>query len=97
MKGSTSSSLGVYSKIVISRSLRVKVMLDDHARVHRLREEPRTDIPLAHRVQRFVEALQHHICKAIEDVDGAAQFRRDPWNYREGGGIDLCAGKRRCL
>ncbi|BBM72394.1 coproporphyrinogen oxidase [Rhodothermus marinus] len=66
------------------------MMMDDHARVDRLRKEPRTDIPMAHRVQRFVEALQHHICKAIEDADGAAQFRRDPWNYREGGGGLTC-------
>lgn len=63
-------------------------MLDDHRRVRRLTEEPRTDIPLAKRVQRFVEALQMSICKGLERFEPSARFRSDPWT-REGGGGGL--------
>lgn len=61
-------------------------MFDDHRRVDRLREDPRTDLPMAHRMQRFVEALQQHICKRLEALDGAARFQVDPWTRAEGGG-----------
>jgi coproporphyrinogen III oxidase len=65
-------------------------MLDDHRRAGRLREAPRTDIPMAHRVQRFVEALQGSICKRLEQIDGRARFRLDRWE-RPGGGGGLTA------
>ncbi len=63
-------------------------MKDDPQRVARLREEPRTDVAMAYRVQRFVEALQTRICKALERLEGAARFRSDAWQ-REGGGGGL--------
>lgn len=65
-------------------------MADTHERVDRLREEPRTDIPMAHRMQRFVEALQIRITKKLEALDGTATFRLDEWT-REGGGGGLTA------
>lgn len=65
-------------------------MADDHARVEHLREEPRTDIPMAHRVQRFVEALQIRITKRFEALDDSTSFRLDPWE-RDGGGGGLTA------
>jgi coproporphyrinogen III oxidase len=61
-------------------------MLDDRRRVDRLREEPRSDIPMGHRMQRFVEALQKRIVRAFEEIDGAATFGSDRWEHREGGG-----------
>lgn len=61
-------------------------MADSHDRVNRLRDEPRTDIPMAHRMQRFVEALQLRIIKKLEALDGTATFRLDEWNREEGGG-----------
>jgi len=36
-------------------------------------------------MQRFVQGLQDEICRALEQVDGKARFREDPWT-REGGG-----------
>lgn len=61
-------------------------MADDHARTQRLRDEPRTDIPMAHRMQRFVEALQLRITKRLEAMDGGAAFKVDEWTREEGGG-----------
>lgn len=61
-------------------------MADSHERVDRLREDPRTDIPMAHRMQRFVEALQLRIIKKFETLDGTASFRLDEWTREEGGG-----------
>jgi len=61
-------------------------MLDNEERVARLREEPRTDISMGHRMQRFVEALQHSICAALEDFEEDVRFRTDAWERREGGG-----------
>ena len=61
-------------------------MADSHERVNRLREEPRTDIPMAHRMQRFVEALQLRIVKKFEALDGSTSFRLDEWTREEGGG-----------
>ncbi|HET6568594.1 MAG TPA: oxygen-dependent coproporphyrinogen oxidase [Rhodothermales bacterium] len=60
-------------------------MLDNEERLARLRETPRTDISLAHRMQRFVEALQQSICKGLEDFEPEVRFRTDTWK-REGGG-----------
>jgi len=65
-------------------------MSDSHERVDVLRDEPRTDIPMAHRMQRFVEALQIRITKKFEALDGSASFRLDEWD-REGGGGGLTA------
>lgn len=61
-------------------------MADDHARVEHLRQNPRTDIPMGHRMKRFVEALQMRITQALEDLEPEATFRIDPWNREEGGG-----------
>ena len=61
-------------------------MLDDERRAERLRQEPRTDVPMGARMQRFVEALQTRICNAFEKVDGAAAFSSDPWERPGGGG-----------
>ena len=61
-------------------------MADSHDRVDRLRDEPRADISMAHRMQRFVEALQLRIIKKFEALDGAATFRLDEWDREEGGG-----------
>lgn len=65
-------------------------MSDSHERVDTLRDEPRTDIPMAHRMQRFVEALQIRITKKLEALDGSTSFRLDEWD-REGGGGGLTA------
>lgn len=65
-------------------------MGDSFERVDHLRNEPRTDIPRAHRVQRFVEAVQLRIVKRLEALDGAASFQLDDWE-REGGGGGLTA------
>ena len=34
----------------------------------------------------FINALQHEICVAIEEADGAAKFAEDVWTREEGGG-----------
>jgi coproporphyrinogen III oxidase len=65
-------------------------MSDDHRRVERLRAEPREDVPMAHRMKRFVEALQHSICRRLESLDGEGRFRLDSWE-RPGGGGGLTA------
>ncbi len=65
-------------------------MSDSFERVEKLREEPRTDIPMAHRMQRFVEALQLRIVRKLEEIDGSTSFRLDEWE-REGGGGGLTA------
>ncbi|MDX1531317.1 MAG: oxygen-dependent coproporphyrinogen oxidase [Rhodothermales bacterium] len=58
-------------------------MLDDHRRAQKLREEPRTDLAMAHRMQRFVEALQTRIVKELERIEreagGDATFGADRW------------------
>ena len=61
-------------------------MADSHERVDRLREEPRTDISMARRMQRFVEALQIRIVKTFQDLDGSTGFAVDRWDREEGGG-----------
>jgi coproporphyrinogen III oxidase len=60
-------------------------MADDQARAERLSENPRTDIPMAHRMQRFVEALQIRIIKKLESIDSGMSFTVDDWE-RDGGG-----------
>jgi len=37
-------------------------------------------------VETYLRGLQDRICAALEEVDGAAQFQRDPWQRPEGGG-----------
>ena len=61
-------------------------MSDSHERVDRLREEPRTGISMAHRMQRFVEALQLRIIKKFDALDDGAEFQVDRWEREEGGG-----------
>ncbi len=61
-------------------------MPDDLDRLERLRQGQRSDISVAHRMQRFVEALQIRICHALECVDGEAHFRSDAWQRPGGGG-----------
>ena len=61
-------------------------MSDSHERVDVLRDEPRTDIPMAHRMQRFVEALQIRITKKLEALDDSTSFRLDEWDRKGGGG-----------
>ena len=60
-------------------------MLDDHNRLRQLREAPPREIPVAYRMQRFVEAMQVRICKALERFEPEARFLPDRWE-REGGG-----------
>ncbi len=60
-------------------------MADDQARAERLSEAPRTDISMAHRMQRFVEALQLRITKKLESIDDGTSFQVDEWT-RDGGG-----------
>lgn len=61
-------------------------MLDDDARVRRLRDEPRTDRSLDERMHRFCEALQTRLCQAFERLDGTARFSQEAWVWTGGGG-----------
>ncbi|PSQ79226.1 MAG: coproporphyrinogen III oxidase, partial [Bacteroidetes bacterium QH_6_63_17] len=61
-------------------------MGDDFDRLDTLREDSRDDIPMAHRMKRFVEALQVRIVRALDDRDDGASFRVDRWSREEGGG-----------
>lgn len=61
-------------------------MGDTFERVETLRENPRDDIPMAHRMKRFVEALQIRITKALDELDDTASFRVDQWSREAGGG-----------
>jgi coproporphyrinogen III oxidase len=61
-------------------------MADDLDRVQTLRENPRDDLPMARRMQRFVEALQLRITRTLEDLDGSTSFEVDRWEREEGGG-----------
>ena len=65
-------------------------MGDTFDRVDTLRDDPRDDIPMAHRMQRFVEALQIRIVKKLESFEGDTSFRLDNWE-RDGGGGGLTA------
>src|SRR5690554_670314 len=67
---------------------RKQTMYDDAKRLKRLQEEPRRDVAMGYRVQRFVEALQTAICKGIERYEPETRFRSDRWE-REGGGGGL--------
>lgn len=61
-------------------------MADDFERVQTLRDEPRTDLPIAHRMKRFVEALQIRITRRLDEMDDGASFQVDRWDREEGGG-----------
>jgi len=61
-------------------------MGDTFDRVETLRDDPRDDIPMAHRMKRFVEALQIRIVKKLEAVDDDVSVQVDPWEREEGGG-----------
>lgn len=61
-------------------------MPDDFQRLQRLLSEQRTDLPIAHRVQRFVEALQESIVRALERFEPEARFGADRWERPGGGG-----------
>lgn len=61
-------------------------MGDSKERTERLREAQRTDISMAHRMQRFVEALQLRITKQLERYEPETQFRIDEWERPGGGG-----------
>ncbi len=37
-------------------------------------------------VKNYLQALQDNICSALEQADGAAQFKEDAWQREEGGG-----------
>ncbi|KTD22435.1 oxygen-dependent coproporphyrinogen oxidase [Legionella londiniensis] len=37
-------------------------------------------------VKNYLLSLQHHICSALESLDGKAQFHEDCWQREEGGG-----------
>ena len=63
-------------------------MFDDEKRLERLTEEPRRDVPLGIRMQRFCEALQIRICKELQRLDPAATWTDDR-REREGGGGGL--------
>lgn len=62
--------------------------LDNKSRLERLQAEPRSDVSMAERSQRFFEALQYRICRALEAVDGGVSFRSDQWERPGGGGGD---------
>ncbi|HEX7069618.1 MAG TPA: oxygen-dependent coproporphyrinogen oxidase [Rhodothermales bacterium] len=51
----------------------------------RLKKEPRTDVAIGIRMQRFCEALQKRICRELETLDPKATWTTDRWK-REGGG-----------
>ena len=61
-------------------------MGDTFDRVETLREDPRDDIPMAHRMKRFVEALQIRIIKRLEQADEDVSVQVDQWDRAEGGG-----------
>ena len=61
-------------------------MGDTFERVDTLRDDPRDDIPMAHRMKRFVEALQIRIVKRLEGVDDEVSVQVDHWDRDEGGG-----------
>ncbi|PQJ35773.1 coproporphyrinogen III oxidase [Salinibacter sp. 10B] len=61
-------------------------MGDSFDRVDTLRDEPREDIPMAHRMKRFVEALQIRITKKMEALEDSTSFTVDRWEREEGGG-----------
>lgn len=61
-------------------------MGDTFDRVDTLRDDPRDDIPMAHRMKRFVEALQIRITKKLDETDGSTSFEVDQWEREEGGG-----------
>ncbi len=61
-------------------------MGDTFDRVETLREEPRDDISMAHRMKRFVEALQIRIVNTLEEADEAVSVQVDRWDRDEGGG-----------
>lgn len=61
-------------------------MGDTFDRVETLQEEPRDDLPMAHRMKRFVEALQIRITRTLDDLDAGASFQVDRWTRAEGGG-----------
>src|SRR5690606_37638626 len=48
-------------------------------------EQAMQDIPLE-QVKQYLSELQDRICQAIEQVDGRARFREDPWTRPDGGG-----------
>lgn len=61
-------------------------MFDDQRRLDRLKAEPRADIAIGIRMQRFCEALQKRICREIERLDDEAVWSVDTWERQEGGG-----------
>jgi coproporphyrinogen III oxidase len=61
-------------------------MSDSKERTERLRDEQRTDVSMAHRMQRFVEALQLRITKRLASYETDTQFRVDEWERPGGGG-----------
>ena len=68
-------------------------MKDDADRTAYLRAHPRRDLDLGARMERFVRALQHRICRAVEGLERAAgseaSFSEDGWampDERGGGG-----------
>ncbi|CAN5606122.1 oxygen-dependent coproporphyrinogen oxidase [soil metagenome] len=75
--------------------------LDSQERVERLRQESRSDIPLGHRMKRFVEALQTRICREIERLEhahgGTATFRQDQWTRVDSEGADGGGGLSRVI
>ncbi len=60
-------------------------MLDDHARAARLRETPRTDVALGHRMRRFAEAMQDRITREAARLDARALVRERRWEHPDGG------------
>ena len=37
-------------------------------------------------VKAYLQGLQNHLCRSLEDLDGEARFRCDPWERSAGGG-----------
>ncbi|MEF8796810.1 MAG: oxygen-dependent coproporphyrinogen oxidase [Salinivenus sp.] len=66
-------------------------MGDTFDRVDTLREDPRDDIPMAHRMKRFVEALQIRITKQLDDTEREGDFQVDRWEREEDGGGGITA------
>ena len=37
-------------------------------------------------IEQAFRAIQLHICHSLEEIDGKAKFKEDPWEREEGGG-----------
>jgi len=64
---------------------------DDHHRIARFREAPRTDLPLAARVERFFGPLQGRFAAQTARVDPRLAFQKTHWEGDGARGVRLSA------